>query len=156
MKKKPFFALCLLAMFLTSCDPGYIIEYKFYNQSGHRVTFTSNNTSNQYFWDKHPNGITLEQGNDSVFFVYDGLGGADLDLAKYVLLQYVFGDTISFSFDDGKQLVYSQETVTGPHDFDGDRFAWATEQASWPFHHDAYGCLSYTITEDDYLQAELP
>lgn len=154
MKKKPFFALCILAMLLTACDPGFIIEYKICNQSGHGVTFISNNTSHQSFWSEHPKGIALEQGNDSVFLVYDGLGVAELDLAQYILLQYVYGDTLSFSFDDGKRLVYTSETVTGPYDFDGDHFEWTTEKASWPFHHDAYGCLTYTITEEDYLKAE--
>jgi hypothetical protein len=153
MKRKAF-VFCLLAIVLTSCDPGFIIEYKISNQSGHRVTFTSNNKNEYSIWNEHPDGIILEQGNDSVFLVYDGLGMAELDLAQYILLQYVYGDTLSFSFDDGKRLVYTSETVTGPYDFDGDHFEWTTEKASWPFHHDAYGCLTYTITEEDYLKAE--
>ena len=146
--------MCLLAIALTSCDPGFMIEYKIANQSGHRVTFISNNTSVSSIWSEHPNGISLEQGNDSVFFVYDGLGVATLEMAQDGLLCYVYGDSIIFSFDDGKRLVYTQEIITGPYDFDGDHFEWTTEKASWPFHHDAYGCLTYTITEEDYLKAE--
>ena len=133
-----------------------MIECKIANQSGHRVTFTSNNTNEGSIWSEHPDGITLEQGKDSVFIVYDGLGIAVLDRAQYILLQYVYGDTISFSFDDGKRLVYTQEIITGPYNFDDDHFEWTTEKASWPFHHDAYGCLTYTITEDDYLKATFP
>ena len=155
MKRKAFI-FCLLAIALTSCDPGFIIECKIANQSGHRVTFTSNNKNEYSIWSEHPNGITLGQGMDSVFLVYDGLGSAELDMAKDQLLCYAYGDSIVFSFDDGKRLVYTSETITGPYDFDGDHFEWTTEKASWPFHHDAYGCLTYTITEEEYLKAELP
>lgn len=155
MKRKAFIFF-LLTIVLTSCDPGFMVECKIANQSGHRVTFTSNNTNEYSIWSDHPNGITLEQGKDSLLLIYDGLGIADLDLAQELLLGYVYGDTISISFDDGKRLIYTSEDVTGPYDFDGDHFAWTTEKASWPFHHDAYGCLTYTISEEDYLKAELP
>ena len=153
MKRKAF-VFCLLDIVLTSCDPGFIIEYKISNQSGHRVTFTSNNKNEYSIWNEHPDGIILEQGKDSLFLTYDGLGIAEFEMAQDQLLCYVYGDSIVFSFDDGKRLVYTSETVTGPYDFDGDHFEWTTEKASWPFHHDAYGCLTYTITEEDYLKAE--
>lgn len=153
MKRKAF-VFCLLAIVLTSCDPWFIIEYKISNQSGHRVTFTSNNKNEYSIWNEHPDGIILEQGKDSLFLTYDGLGIAEFEMAQDLLLCYVYGDSIVFSFDDGKRLVYTSETITGPYDFDGDHFEWATEKASWPFHHDAYGCLTYTITEEDYLKAE--
>ena len=146
----------MLAIALTSCDPGFVIECKIANQSEHRVTFTSNNTNEYSIWSEHPNGITLEQGKDSLFLVIDGLGVANFDRAKYELLCFAYGDSIVFSFDDGKRLVYTQEVITGPYDFDGDHFEWTTEKASWPFHHDAYGCLTYTITKEDYLKAEFP
>lgn len=155
MKRKAFI-LCLLAIALTSCDPGFMIECKIANQSGHRVTFISNNTNEYSIWSEHPNGITLEQGKDSLFLVIDGLGTANFDRAKDELLSFAYGDSIIFSFDNGKRLVYTQEVITGPYDFDGDHFEWITEKASWPFHHDAYGCLTYTITKEDYLKAEFP
>ena len=155
MKRKAF-TICLLAIALTSCDPGFIIDCKIVNHSGHNVTFFSNNSSEQSIWSEHPNGITLEHGKDSLFLTFGGLGIAERDMAQDQLLCYVYGDSITFSFDNGKRLVYTSETVTGPYDFDGDHFEWTTEKASWPFHHDAYGCLTYTITEEEYLQAKLP
>lgn len=153
MKRKAFI-LCLLAIALTSCDPGFMIECKIANQSGHRVTFMSNNKNEYSIWNDHPDGITLEQGKDTLFLTYDGLGTAERNMAQDQLLCYVYGDSIVFSFDDGKRLIYTSNTVTGPYDFDGDHFEWSTEKASGPFHHNAYGCLTYTITEEDYLKAE--
>ena len=138
MKRKAFI-FCLLAIALTSCDPGFIIECKIANQSGHRVTFTSNNKNEYSIWSEHPDGIILEQGKDSLFLTYDGLGIAEFEMAQDLLLCYVYGDSIVFSFDDGKRLVYTSETVTGPYDFDGDHFEWTTEKAS---------CLSITMHTD--------
>ncbi|MBR6226808.1 MAG: hypothetical protein IKQ79_00740, partial [Bacteroidales bacterium] len=66
--KKSFFILCLLVIALTSCDPEYGIDFKLVNNSGHAVTFTSN-PEYQGFWENHPNGITIESKQDTVFFV---------------------------------------------------------------------------------------
>lgn len=151
--KKSFFILCLLVIALTSCDPGYGIDFKLVNNSGHAVTFTSN-PEYQGFWENHPNGITIESKQDTVFFVSNGLGSANIATAKADLLM-VYGDSILFTFDDGKLLIYTQEEGNGPFNLEGDRYTWTTKRGNmFLLRYDCYGYLTYTITEEDYAQAE--
>lgn len=154
--KKTFFILCLLAVALTSCDPVHSIDYQLINSSGHTVTFASvTNPDSLSFWFHHPNGITLEKSKDTVFFCSEGIGSATLERAKGMLSwEKVYGGMITFTFDDGKQLVYTQEEGNGPYDFEGDHYVWATKRGHFFLvYYDYYGCLSYTITEQDYAQA---
>ena len=150
MKKTGFF-FCLLVIALSSCDPGYQVDYKLINNSGHSVVFTSK-TQYQYFWENHPNGIMVKQGEDSLFYTTGGLGIAEFDLAKINLSsEQVYGDTITFTFDDGKRLIYTQEEGNGPFDFEGNHYTWITKRGHMFFRsYDSYGCLTYTITEEDY------
>ncbi len=151
--KKSFFILCLLVIALTSCDPEYGIDFKLVNNSGHAVTFTSN-PEYQGFWENHPNGITIESKQDTVFFVSNGWGAANIATAKADLLM-VYGDSILFTFDDGKFLIYTQEEGNGPFNLEGDRYTWTTKRGNmFLLRYDCYGYLTYTITEDDYAQAE--
>ena len=151
--KKSFFILCLLVIALTSCDPEYGIDFKLVNNSGHAVTFTSN-PEYQGFWGNHPNGITIESKQDTVFFVSNGLGSANIATAKADLLM-VYGDSILFTFDDGKFLIYTQEEGNGPFNLEGDRYTWTTKRGNmFLLRYDCYGYLTYTITEEDYAQAE--
>ena len=156
MKKIGFF-LCFLVVALTSCDPGYCIDYKLINNSGHSVVFASK-TQYQYFWENHPNGIMIKQGEDSLFYTHDGLGEAEFDFAKGALSWYqVYGDTINFTFDDGKRLIYTQEEGNGPFDFEGNHYTWITKRGHMFLkYYDQYGCLTYTITEEDYANSIEP
>jgi hypothetical protein len=156
MKKLGFF-LCLLVIALTSCDHAYSIDYKLSNSSGHAVTFTSNMYND--FWKNYPDGITIEPRQDTIYLIHEGLGSAHLYKAKdYLLSVYeVYGDTITFTFDDGRYLKYTKEVGNGPFDFEGDHYIWTTERNqgflnSW----DYYGCLTYTITEEDYANSIEP
>ena len=150
--KKTFFILCLFAVALTSCDPMFDISYKLVNDSGHAVTFIS--VVQPGFWYDHPDGITLEKAKDTTFYSVQGLGTASFEKAKGNLLSNIYGETVTFTFDDGKQLVYTQEEGNGPYDFEGDHYVWATKRGHFFLvYYDYYGCLSYTITEQDYAQA---
>ncbi len=152
--KKSFFFLCLLVIALSSCDPEYGVDYKLVNNSGHTVTFTSNPDCIDCFWVNHPNGITIESKQDTVFFVSNGLGSANIATAKADLLM-VYGDSILFTFDDGKFLIYTQEEGNGPFNLEGDRYTWTTKRGNmFLLRYDCYGYLTYTITEEDYAQAE--
>ena len=156
MKKIGFF-LCLLVITLSSCDPGCNIDYKLINNSGHSVVFASK-TQFQYFWEKHPNGIMIKQGEDSLFYTTFGRGDAEFDYAKGALFYYqVYGDTITFTFDDGKRLIYTQEEGNGPFDFEGNQYTWITKRGHMFLkYYDQYGCLTYTITEEDYANSIEP
>lgn len=154
--KKTFFILCLFAVALTSCETGYDVDYRLVNNSGHTVTFTSNPKYQDDFWNDHPTGITIESGKDSLYFVVrDKLGSANLASAKGNLFTFqIYGDTIWFTFDDGKHLVYTREEENGPYDFDGEHYTYITKRAHLlVIPYDRYGYLTYTITEQDYAQA---
>ena len=151
MRTKGFF-FCLLVIALTSCDPGFVDDYRLINNSGHMVTFSStSNSSNHFFWNDHFNGVIVEQGGDSLYFTHEGIGMAEKDDAKQYLSIYVYGDTITYTFDDGRQLVFTEEEGTGPFDFEGDHYSWTTKRGHFFLkYYDQYGCLTYTITEEDY------
>ena len=154
--KKSFFFLCLLVIALSSCDPEYGVDYKLVNNSGHTVTFTSNPDCIDCFWVNHPDGITVESGQDSLFYILTDYGSANLSSAKGGLTQFgVYGDTIVYTFDNGKRLVYSREEGNGPFDFEGDHYIWtAKRDHRFILPYSYYGYLTYTITEEDYTQAE--
>ena len=155
--KKRFFIFWLMVLVLTSCETGYDVDYRLVNNSGHTVTFTSNPKYQEYFWNDHPTGITIESGKDSLYFVVrDKLGSANFSSAKDILFTCeIYGDTIWFTFDDGKRLVYTREEGNGPYDFDGKHYTYLTKRAHLlVIPYDRYGYLTYTITEEDYAQAK--
>ena len=154
--KKSIFILCLLAVAMTSCAPMFEIDYKLINDSNHAVTFIS--VVQPGFWYDHPDGITLDKAKDTLFFRVDGMGTATFDRAKEILLwKNILGETVTFTFDDGKQLVYRKEDGKGPYDFEGDHYGWITKRGHFFLvNYDYYGCLSYTITQKDYYNAQLP
>ena len=150
--KRIVFCLCFLVVALTSCDPGFVDDYRLNNNSGHKVTFSStSSSSNQSFWNDHPNGVIIENGEDSLFYSFEALGTAELDYAEQILSLCVYGDTITFTFDDGRQLVFTKEEGNGPFDFEGDHYSWTTKRGHiFLMYYDQYGCLTYTITREDY------
>ena len=71
--------------------------------------------------------------------------------------EIINGETVTFTFDDGKQLVYKKEDGNGPYNFEDDHYGWTTKRGHFFLvYYDYYGCLSYTITEQDYLNTQLP
>ena len=157
MKKIGFF-LCLLVITLSSCDPEYGVDYKLVNNSGHTVTFTSNPDCFDCFWVNHPAGITVESGQESLFYVLIENGSANLASAKNCISRFgVYGDTIVYTFEDGKHLVYTREEGNGPFDFEGNHYTWITKRGHMFLkYYDQYGCLTYTITEEDYANSIEP
>ena len=157
--KKIGFVFCLLAIIFTSCDPRYDVDYRLANNSGHAVTFSSNLKLQDGFWGDHPGGVVIEPGQDSLYFVVrEELGSANLASATDVLFRYeVYGDTIWFNFDDGKRLVYTREEGKGPYDFEGDHYTYDTKRGRiFLMPYDCYGCLTYTITKEDYANSIVP
>ena len=154
------FVLCLCVMvLLSSCETGYDVDYRLVNNSGHTVTFTSNPKYQDHFWNDHPTGITIESGKDSLYFIVrENLGSANFASAKGNLFTFeVYGDTIWFTFDDGKRLVYTREEGNGPYDFEGDHYTYLTKRAHLLLiPYDRYGYLTYTITEEDYANSIEP
>lgn len=151
--KKKVFILCLLVVALTSCDPMFDISCKLVNDSGHAVTFIS--VVQPGFWYDHPDGITLEKAKDTTFYSVQGLGTASFEMAKGNLLSDIYGETVTFTFDDGKQLVYTKEEGNGPYDFEGEHYVWTTKRSHFfLMNYDGFGCLTYTITEEDYFNAQ--
>ena len=159
MKKIGFFFCLLVIALLSSCDTGYDVDYRLVNNSGHTVTFTSNPKYQDHFWNDHPTGITIESGKDSLYFIVrDNLGSANFASAKGNLFTFeVYGDTIWFTFDDGKRLTYTREEGNGPYDFEGDHYTYLTKRGHMFLkYYDQYGCLTYTITEEDYANSIEP
>ena len=156
MKKIGFF-FCLLVIALTACDPGFGVDFKIVNDSSHDVVFTSNPEYHS-FWENHPGGILVTHGEDSLFYQGYGWDEAELSKAKGILFyDQVYGDTITFIFDDGRRLVYIQEEGEGPYDFEGDHYTWITKEGHLGLKfYDQYGCLTYTITEEDYANSIEP
>lgn len=149
-----FVAMLALGLF-SACDPAYFIDYSVRNKSGHDVTIYSTFPSDRTLWNNNPNGIAVSNGQDTLFCTTEGLGSANLATAKSDIRTWVYGDTVTFMFDDGKQLVYSQSNEDGVFDVNDSHYSWSSEK-DWMIllHYNKYGHLKYTITEEDYNRAQ--
>lgn len=138
-----------------ACDPAYFIDYSVRNKSGHDVTIYSTFPSDRTLWNNNPNGIAVSNGQDTLFCTTEGLGSANLATAKDDIRTWVYGDTVTFLFDDGKQIVYLQSNEDEVFDVYCSHYSWSSEK-DWMIllHYNKYGHLKYTITEEDYNRAK--
>ena len=148
-------AAMVVAGLFTACDPYYCIDYSICNKSGHDVTIKSAYPSDNTLWDNNPDGITIKNGMDTMFCTTDGNGNANIVQAKADMKIWVYGDTVSFTFDDGKQLVYLRRDDDGVFDVESNHYSWSSEK-DWMLlmRYTKYGHLTYTITEDEYNNAQ--
>lgn len=162
MKKFSLIACTLMAVGLTACDPGFQEEYFFNNQSGHTVTILSLIDLSETYYDvpggepprqsyfRNLQGLTIPDGEQLLLYEWGALGLANKDHTVDVLQHYIYGDSVRFLFDDGHYL----------------DFAWNEWAPNSPYiennYHslfrddNSYGCMTYTLWNDDYIRATLP
>ena len=107
-------------------------------------------TSARYseLWRDNPDGLTVRGGMDTLFFSYDVLEHkVELSDAKHGFDGYVYGDTVTITFDDGKRIVYLKKEGKGVFDYEGEHYSWKTEG-------NGNGLSTYTIIEEDYNSAQ--
>ena len=156
MKKIMLIGSAMLALGLFSaCDPAYFIDSSVHNKSGHDVTIYSTFPSDRTLWNNNPNGIAVSNGQDTLFYTTEGLGSANLSTAKSDIRTWVYGDTVTFMFDDGKQIIYLRRNEDGVFDVNDSHYSWSSEKDRMILlHYNKYGHLKYSITEEDYNRAQ--
>lgn len=140
----------LLAGLFTACDPWHSIDHSISNKSGHDVTIMSTYPLDYALWENNPDGIIIRNGSDTMFCTTEGFGIANTSEAEYDIGIWVYGDTVTFTFDDGKQLVYLKKSGDGVYDVESKHYSWSSEKELMSSH----GHLAYTITEDEYNNAK--
>ena len=152
MKKTLLLCTALFALGLfASCDPAYTIDYTFRNRTGHEVTLKSSYPFDHTLWDRHPNGITVANRTDTLFCTTDGIGSANRVTAEADIRTWVYGDTVTFTFDDGKKLTYLRRNRNGVFDLYDNHYIWYDEKGWWG--NKKYACLTFTLTAEDYNRA---
>ena len=144
-------ALFVCGIFI-ACDPVFFIDYSICNKSGHDVTITSTPIKGlkESLWDDNPNGIIAKDGVDTMVYTIEGIGTANLPTAKAKLKLCVYGDTVTFTFDDGKQLFYYKQNDNGVFDVKSSNYSWSSKMDGLI---SRFGYLKYTITQEDYNNA---
>ena len=143
MKAKSLIFISLLSLMFASCD--WNTEYECYIENGTQKNVTvrfsgkSNTIDNSK---KYPSLKTIENRQmtytiapDSRCLVaFDEIlnGSPSRDYTERVAL-ICFGDSVSFSFEDGAQLTYykNDSKDDGPYNFNSDNYSYTEDNRYW-------------------------
>lgn len=154
------FAITLLAIFATSCDPGYEEDMVIRNESSHIVTvipapYSWYNIDMDSTFSQENKTYTLAPNEEVVIQSNGGIGSASLEEAINVFLQY-YGDSVTFRFDGetGPQTVYYRTDTTNisPYNFNSTQYKYEEKRhyGRWFNGHSSYGKLTFAITNEHY------
>lgn len=111
MKKAPFILL-IAVLLLTSCDPGFSMEFAIDNQTSYAVTIQSlqpvdtvGRTTSRL------TPLSAPAHTDTVVWVTSGLGGAQIDIVASSIEWHNYGDSVQLSFDDGRALNFYRDST---------------------------------------------
>ena len=160
---KSLAAIALGAMLLTGCDPGYDEEVAVRNTTSHSVTIIPGvQTMQQSVVDTSTYSVqydtyTVASGETTILQAESGLGGATLEEGHWLFRNYA-GDSITFRFDDGRQVVYYAGDTSGISPFNTGSALYNYEEKlnsdGWTFKDNPrFGRLTFTIVEEHYMVA---
>ena len=142
MKGKYLLVSALLSTLFVSCD--WTTEYECYidNKTQKNVTVTLSGKSNTPDYKKDPSLKINENGQITYtiapdrrcLVAFDEIlnGSPSRDYTERVAL-ICFGDSLSFSFEDGTQLTYYKNDSIGdsPYNFDSDKYSYTQDERYW-------------------------
>ena len=142
MKAKSLIFISLSSLMFASCD--WVTEYECYVENGTQknVTITLSGKSNMAESKKDPSLKINENGQMTYTIAPDSRclvafdevldGSPSRDYTERVAL-ICFGDSVSFSFEDGAQLTYykNDSIDDGLYNFNSDKYSYTQDKRYW-------------------------